>query len=172
MSALAWILLVVIGALVGAEVVGWCGPAQRFLVRRAAAKLPPRHRERYVEEWMAELHTLPQAPLTRFVFTASLLVRRRRLATELASGQRKASKLQELMARGVRVRIFKEMPRVEKIWEHTRIIFAEGPDGERRAWRLKGRFYSPVVAPADEAWAEMDRLEGRPRLLEVSSVEF
>ena len=84
MSVLAWFLLTAIGALVAAEVIEWCGPAQRALLRLAAAKLPEGHRERYLEEWTAELEALPGGPLNRFRYTIWLVIGgASRLASEL-----------------------------------------------------------------------------------------
>jgi len=74
MSVLGWLLLTVLAALVGAEVIEWCGPAQRALLRVAAAKLPEGHKERYLEEWTAELEALPGGPLNRFRFAIWLVV--------------------------------------------------------------------------------------------------
>jgi hypothetical protein len=84
-SAFAWIVLAVIAALLGAEVIAWCPPLQRLLLRRAAAALPEAHRERYLEEWTAELNELPNGPITRLLFATSLLLRRGGVARELSA---------------------------------------------------------------------------------------
>ena len=41
MKALVWLLLAIAAAIVEAELIAWCPPLQRWLIRRAAAPLPP-----------------------------------------------------------------------------------------------------------------------------------
>jgi hypothetical protein len=72
-SVLIWVLLAVVSAVIGAEVVAWCPPVQRALLGRAAKALPPEHAERYLEEWLAILAALPNGPLTRLIYAVSLL---------------------------------------------------------------------------------------------------
>lgn len=83
MSVVIWVVLALVSGLVGAEIVGWCAPLQRALIRRAAAVLPSQERARYVEEWYAELEALPQAPITRLLWVLSLVLKRGALARAL-----------------------------------------------------------------------------------------
>lgn len=143
MSALVWLVLVGLAAVLSAEVIEWCGPAQRALLRRAAARLPIEHRGRYIEEWMAELDALPKAPLTRFLFTASLLVRSRRLELELRNRTRDlADMLLELMTRRMKAVV------------GGRMIVAEAPNGERYAWQWEGRLLTRVSVPDEDLGLE------------------
>lgn len=73
---MTWLALTFIGA----EVVAWSGSLQAYLLRRAARSLPAGERERYVEEWLAELHEVPAGPLTRVLWVASIYLRRRSMA--------------------------------------------------------------------------------------------
>jgi hypothetical protein len=82
-SVLVWVLLVLAALLIEAEVIAWCRPLQRALVRRAAAPLPRQHRERYIEEWYRELEELPDGPVTRLSWVLLLLLRRGSLARAL-----------------------------------------------------------------------------------------
>ena len=50
MTALAWVGLAILSAVLGAEAISWCGPGQRWMLRRAAAALPQGYRDRYLEE--------------------------------------------------------------------------------------------------------------------------
>jgi hypothetical protein len=84
-SAVAWVVLAVFTALVGAEVIAWCPPLQRLILRRTAAGLPQAHRDRYLEEWQAELEALPNGPVTRLWFAMSLFLQRGKLVRELAA---------------------------------------------------------------------------------------
>lgn len=84
MSALMWWLLGTVGgAIVSAEVSSWFGPAQRAMIRLVGTTMPPRLRERYVEEWQAELENMPRGPVTRLAYTGSLLVRAWRITREV-----------------------------------------------------------------------------------------
>jgi lipopolysaccharide/colanic/teichoic acid biosynthesis glycosyltransferase len=83
MKVLVWVLLVLASTIIEAEVIAWCRPLQRALIRRAAAPLPKPDRERYIEEWHRELEEKPDAPVTRLIFVLSLLLRRASLARAL-----------------------------------------------------------------------------------------
>lgn len=76
MAVATWVVLALVSALIGAELQAWSGPLHRWMVRRAAAAIPGDLRERYVEEWLSELETLPQAPATRLFWASSLFLRR------------------------------------------------------------------------------------------------
>jgi hypothetical protein len=83
MRAVGWVLLVVLAALIEAELIAWCRPLQRWLIRRAAAALPREHRPRYIEEWYRELDELPNGPVTRLCWILHLVLRRGSLARSL-----------------------------------------------------------------------------------------
>lgn len=85
MNPLAWVALVVLSTLVGAEVIAWCGPGQRWLLRRAVAALPEDRQDRYLEEWLAELEVLPQGPVTRSLWVLRIYLGRRSLACALGA---------------------------------------------------------------------------------------
>jgi hypothetical protein len=81
--AMVWVLLVVVGAVIEAELIAWCRPLQRWLIRRAAAPLPREHRARYIEEWYRELDEVPDGPVTRLWWVLHLVLRRCSLARSL-----------------------------------------------------------------------------------------
>lgn len=76
MAVATWVVLALVSALIGAELQAWSGPLHRWMVRRAAAAIPGDLRERYAEEWLCELETIPQAPATRLFWASSLFLRR------------------------------------------------------------------------------------------------
>jgi len=83
-SVLIWVLLLLASVIVEAELIAWCRPLQRWLIRRAAAPLPGQHRDRYTREWNAELENLPDGPVTRLSWAlVSLVLRRASLARAL-----------------------------------------------------------------------------------------
>ena len=87
-KVLVWVLLALASAVLGAELVAWSGPLQRWVLRSAARALPPFVRERYYEEWLAELQEVPDGPVTRALWVFSLYARRRSLARALGSNVR------------------------------------------------------------------------------------
>ena len=87
MKALLWVLVLLLAVFIEAEVIAWCRPIQRWLIRRVAAPLPRQHRDRYIEEWYRELEEIPNGPVTRLVWILSLLVRRRSVARALGGKQ-------------------------------------------------------------------------------------
>lgn len=62
MTAFVWVMLTLLGAVLGAELVAWCGPLQRALIRQAAAVLPKEQADRYIEEWYCELRARAVGP--------------------------------------------------------------------------------------------------------------
>jgi len=76
MAVATWVVLALVSALIGAELQAWSGPLHRWMVRRAAAGIPGDLRQRYIEEWLSELETLPHAPATRLFWASSLFLRR------------------------------------------------------------------------------------------------
>lgn len=85
MRSLTWAMLALLSAAIGAEFAAWGGPGQRALLRRAAAVLPPEHRDRYLEEWTAELNEMPNGPITRSLWASSILLRRTKIAKALGA---------------------------------------------------------------------------------------
>jgi hypothetical protein len=83
LKVLLWVLPVLATVIIEAELIAWCRPLQRALIRRAAAPLPRQHRERYIEEWYRELEELPDGPVTRLSWVLLLLLRRGSLARTL-----------------------------------------------------------------------------------------
>jgi hypothetical protein len=86
-KALLWVLVLLLAVFIEAEVIAWCRPIQRWLIRRVAAPLPRQHRDRYIEEWYRELEEIPNGPVTRLVWILSLLLRRRSVARALGGKQ-------------------------------------------------------------------------------------
>jgi hypothetical protein len=61
---LAGLLLVVFLGLVAIELAGWSPVVARWIVRRAARRLPNLERERWLEEWYCDLDAVGGRPLT------------------------------------------------------------------------------------------------------------
>jgi lipopolysaccharide/colanic/teichoic acid biosynthesis glycosyltransferase len=80
MKVFVWVGLVLLGVIIEAELIAWCRPLQRWLIRRVAAPLPEPDRDRCTEEWYRELEELPDAPITRLVWILPLLFRRASIA--------------------------------------------------------------------------------------------
>lgn len=57
--------LAIITAFIEAETVGYADWLPGWLLHRAAKKLPDGERDRWLEEWLADLNQLPKAPITR-----------------------------------------------------------------------------------------------------------
>lgn len=83
MSVVIWILLAAGSAVVDAEVVAWSGRGQLLLLSWSARKLPAEQRDRYREEWRAELEQVPDGPVTRAVWVLSIASRSGKLAKTL-----------------------------------------------------------------------------------------
>ena len=64
----------VLQALFTDEARGWLPHLARAVVRRAARRLPPAHRERYEDEWLAELAAYSDRRLTALVRACSLWI--------------------------------------------------------------------------------------------------
>jgi hypothetical protein len=109
MKALVWLLLAIAAAIVEAELIAWCPPLQRWLIRRAAAPLPQPQRDRYTEEWFRELEEQPDGPLTRLTWVLSLLLRRRSLVRAIGPSptvDRSTSRAQDAEAPGLVTLLF------------------------------------------------------------------
>ncbi|NIK54660.1 helix-turn-helix transcriptional regulator [Kribbella shirazensis] len=74
MSLVLWALAALAAGVITEEFLGWITPACRFIIRLGARQLPDDSRDRYVEEWYAELLELPQGALTRLVWTVRTLI--------------------------------------------------------------------------------------------------
>jgi len=57
--------LAIITAFIEAETVGYADWLPGWLLHRAAKKLPDGERDRWLEEWLADLNQLPKAPCWR-----------------------------------------------------------------------------------------------------------
>ena len=87
-GAATWVGLLLLSILIEAEVIAWLPSAQRAVLRLAAHRLDPEDRERYSEEWTAELEVLPAGPVTRLVFVLSLLIRAHKMRRPIAAPSR------------------------------------------------------------------------------------
>ncbi len=72
-----------VGGLIGKEAVGWAPHVARGLALRAAERLPAVHRDRYAEEWSAELEALSDRPITALLHAIGILGSARRLNRQL-----------------------------------------------------------------------------------------
>jgi hypothetical protein len=99
-KALVWVLVLLLAVLIEAEVIAWCHPVQRWLIRRVAASLPRQHRDRYTEEWYRECEEIPNGPVTRLLWILSLLFRRRSVARALRQPRTLAFRRSSLTAEG------------------------------------------------------------------------
>jgi lipopolysaccharide/colanic/teichoic acid biosynthesis glycosyltransferase len=88
---MTFVLLAVAAALLGLivnELYGWLPWLGARLVRRAARFLPDEYRERYEEEWLAELQALPTRGLASVFFAVSTLVGAPKTARALSGSYR------------------------------------------------------------------------------------
>ena len=79
-----YVFLRALGGMIGREAAGWAPHVARQVVRTAADGLPAEYRDRYREEWLAEVGTLSDRPLTALITAFSIARNARRLAQELA----------------------------------------------------------------------------------------
>lgn len=84
MNVVLWVLGAVAGGVVAEEFLGWVTPACHAVLRRGARRLPGVWQGRYTEEWHAELLALPEAAMTRMLWTARTLLGVRSLRATLA----------------------------------------------------------------------------------------
>lgn len=84
LGAAVFVVIAVAGALVSEEALAQSTRLSRWMVRRAAHGLPAPARERYQEEWLAELEASSGGPISHLCFAASLLISWRRVAAEVA----------------------------------------------------------------------------------------
>lgn len=99
MTALGWVALAVLAAMLGAEAIAWCRPVHRWMLRRAAAVLPVDQRDRYLEEWLAELQEVPDGPVTRSLWALRILLSRHAIAQAVGAPKVTSSAL--LIKRGL-----------------------------------------------------------------------
>ncbi len=90
-TVLIWILLALVSGALGAESVAWSRQIQTWLLERAAAVLPSDERDRYLEEWLAELREVPDGPVTRVVWVLSIYSKRHALARALGEREQSAA---------------------------------------------------------------------------------
>jgi hypothetical protein len=77
------LLLAVVQQVAAEEASGWMRVLARWLVRRAASRLPARSRERYEQEWLAELLSISDRPVTGLVFAIGVRRSARQTGAEL-----------------------------------------------------------------------------------------
>lgn len=68
MTIMIWIFTAILVPVLIGECVDWLPWVGTRLIRRAANRLPPKHRARYEEEWQAEFNVLPGGKLTKLAF--------------------------------------------------------------------------------------------------------
>lgn len=74
---MSWLLLTLAAACVNlllAESFDWLPWLSRRIVRCAARYLPPEHRSRYQDEWLAELDAIPGLRVSRLIFSLRVLL--------------------------------------------------------------------------------------------------
>jgi hypothetical protein len=69
----AGLVALVLKQIIATEITGWVPPLGRMIIRRGTARLPPEHRARYLEEWLAELATFEGRPLTGLLTALRIL---------------------------------------------------------------------------------------------------
>jgi Bacterial sugar transferase len=77
------VFVAVVHGLLTDEARGWLPHLARAVVRAAARRLPPAHRQRYEEEWLAELVAYSDRRLTALIRACSLWVSARAMRAEL-----------------------------------------------------------------------------------------
>jgi len=82
-AVVLYLLLRGLGSLIGREAAGWAPHLSRALAERAASQLPVKYRARYTEEWLAELATLEDRPVSAVAHAVGIAITSRRLAREL-----------------------------------------------------------------------------------------
>jgi hypothetical protein len=102
LSALAAIVLAALGAMAGAQANASAPAVARWIVRRAVLRLPPELRERYTEQWLADLQDIP-GPLAKLWTAVGFVVSTGALGREHAGKQLVAEvNPQSSVKRGVR----------------------------------------------------------------------
>ena len=88
---MTWLALVVGAAVVNlvvADIAGWLPWIAERIIKRAARVLPMQSRDRYEQEWLAELDVLPGGDISQIVFSIRLRLRARRVGREIMGTQR------------------------------------------------------------------------------------
>jgi len=84
---MSWLALLAVASIVNlliAELFDWCPWLAERLIRRAAGKLPIGARERYLDEWLAELEAVPGRRISSLIFAVQILVRASKVCEEIA----------------------------------------------------------------------------------------
>ncbi|MEV0792646.1 helix-turn-helix transcriptional regulator [Kribbella sp. NPDC050459] len=84
MNVILWVLGALAAGVIAEEFLGWVTPACRTVLRRGARRLPTPWCDRYAEEWEAELLALPEAAVTRILWTLRTRIGVHALRAELA----------------------------------------------------------------------------------------
>lgn len=84
MSIVLWLLGALAAGVIAEEFLGWVTPLCRALLRRGAQRLPKGWQARYAEEWEAELLALPEAAITRLLWTVRTRIGVRSLRATLS----------------------------------------------------------------------------------------
>jgi hypothetical protein len=96
----AFVIARAIGALIGADTRGWANRGTDRIVTSALAHLPAEHRDRYRDEWEADLAIKRElGPMTAFAYAAKLRIGARRLASELVPAPQPATSREASRAR-------------------------------------------------------------------------
>lgn len=93
-GVLSWIGLQVIASLVQQEVLGWIPHWSLGLLRLAVRQLPPAERDRWREEWEAELATLRDRPLTCLLAAVGIAFAVRGVGGELSPGAQRSDQIE------------------------------------------------------------------------------
>jgi lipopolysaccharide/colanic/teichoic acid biosynthesis glycosyltransferase len=88
---MSWLALLVAASAVNllvAEIFDWCPWLAERLIRRAVRKLPTDVRERYLDEWLAELEAVPGRGVSSLVFAVLVLAGASKVCHEVAGSPR------------------------------------------------------------------------------------
>jgi hypothetical protein len=119
-----WVLLVLATVIIEAELIAWCRPLQRWLIRRAAAPLPEPYRDRYTEEWYRELEELPDGPVTRLSWVLWLMLRRGSIAKAHGAATRLSWVLSLVLRQGPKARALAARTQETAEWERLNRLVA------------------------------------------------
>jgi lipopolysaccharide/colanic/teichoic acid biosynthesis glycosyltransferase len=88
---MSWLLLLITSATVNflvLELFDWLPWLARRLVRRAVRKLPSDVKDRYLDEWLAELDALPGRGVSKFLWAIQILIGASRVSDEILGHSR------------------------------------------------------------------------------------
>jgi lipopolysaccharide/colanic/teichoic acid biosynthesis glycosyltransferase len=89
---MSWLLLLVASATVNllvAELFDWCPRLAERLIRRAVRRLPSDARDRYLDEWLAELEVVPGRGISKLIWAIQILVRATKVGEEIVGHSRR-----------------------------------------------------------------------------------